>query len=101
MNDLNISQLRDGMRKVDVIGRIIEKPEPREVTLRTGQKARVADLTLADETGKIKLTLWDDQIDKVDVDDTVKVENGYINSFRGEIRLNVGRFGKLEVITNE
>jgi replication factor A1 len=89
------------MRKVDVIGRIIEKPEPREVTLRTGQKARVADLTLADETGKIKLTLWDDQIDKVDVDDTVKVENGYINSFRGEIRLNVGRFGKLEVITNE
>jgi len=101
VNDLNISQLRDGMRKVDVIGRIIEKPEPREVTLRTGQKARVADLTLADETGKIKLTLWDDQIDKVDVDDTVKVENGYINSFRGEIRLNVGRFGKLEVITNE
>ena len=89
------------MRKVEVVGRIIDKPEPREVMLRTGQKARVADLTITDETGKVKLTLWDDQIDKVDVDDTVRIENGYMNSFRGEIRLNVGRFGKLEVITNE
>jgi len=101
VNSLNISQLRDGMRKVEVVGRIIDKPEPREVMLRTGQKAHVADLTIADETGKVKLTLWDDQIDKVDVDDTVRIENGYMNSFRGEIRLNVGRFGKLEVITNE
>lgn len=101
MNNLNISQLRDGMRKVDIVGRIIDKPESREVMLRTGQKARVADFTIADETGKVKLTLWDDQIDKVDINETVKIENGYINSFRGEIRLNVGRFGKLDVITNE
>jgi len=101
VNNLNISQLRDGMRKVDVVGRIIDKPEHREVMLRTGQKARVADLTIVDESGKVKLTLWDDQIDKVDVNDTVKIENGYINSFKGEIRLNVGRFGKLDIVTNE
>jgi ssDNA-binding replication factor A large subunit len=42
------------MRKVQVSGKIVEKPEAREVTLRTGQKAKVADLTLEDETGKIK-----------------------------------------------
>ena len=101
VNNLNISQLRDGMKKVDIVGRITDKPEPREVMLRTGQKARVADLTITDETGNVKLTLWDDQIDKVDVNDTAKIENGYVNSFRGEIRLNVGRFGKLDVITNE
>lgn len=101
MDDLNISQLRDNMRKVEVSGKIVEKSEPREVTLRTGQKARVADLTLEDETGKVKLTLWDEQIDKVEVNDVVRIENGYVNSFRGEIRLNVGRFGKIEVLPSE
>ena len=89
------------MRKVQVTGKIVEKPEAREVTLRTGQKAKVADLTLEDETGKIKLSLWDDQIDMVEVGDIVRIENGYVNSYKGEIRLNVGRFGKLEVIDKQ
>ncbi len=98
---MKISQIRDGMRKVEVVGRVTDKPEPREVILRTMQKARVADLTIADDTGKIKLTLWDDQIDKVDLEDTVKIENGYVNSYKGEIRLNVGRYGTMEIIEKE
>lgn len=85
------------MKGVQVAGKIIEKPESREVTLKTGQKAKVADLTLADETGKIKLTLWDEQINKVNVGDRVRIENGYVNSYKGELRLNVGRYGKLIV----
>ena len=51
-----------------------------------------------DETGSIKLSLWDDMIEQVKVGDKVKVENGYTNSFRGDVRVNVGRYGKLEVI---
>jgi replication factor A1 len=43
------------------------------------------------------MTLWNEQINQVNVNDTVKVENGYITSFRGEIQLNVGRRGKLTV----
>jgi ssDNA-binding replication factor A large subunit len=33
----------------------------------------------------------------VKVNDTVRVENGYVTSFRGEIQLNVGKFGTLTV----
>jgi replication factor A1 len=85
------------MRKVDAEGTISEKSETRNVNLRTGGTARVCDCTLQDDTGTIKLSLWDDQIDSVSVGQQVKVENGYTNSFRGEVRLNVGRYGKLEV----
>ena len=45
----------------------------------------------------IKLTLWNEQIDQVKVDDVVKIENGYVTSFRGEIQLNAGKYGKLSV----
>ena len=56
------------------------------------------NFTIQDETGSIKLSLWDDMIEQVKVGDKVKVENGYTNSFRGDVRVNVGRYGKLEVI---
>jgi replication factor A1 len=86
------------MRRVDAEGEIVDMSEPRNVNLRTGGEARVADCTLRDDTGSIKLSLWDDQIDAVHAGSKVKVTNGYTNSFRGEVRLNVGRYGKLEVV---
>ncbi|MEM2210414.1 MAG: OB-fold nucleic acid binding domain-containing protein [Nitrososphaerales archaeon] len=96
---LKIRELRDGMRRVDVEGEISEISEPRIVNLRAGGQARVADAMLQDDTGSIKLSLWDEQIDKVSVGSRVRIENGYINSFRGEVRLNVGKYGKLHVLS--
>jgi len=89
------------MRRVDVEAKIVQKSDPREVLSRySNETYRVADAIIKDETGTIKLTLWNEQIDQVNIDDTVKIENGYIRSFRGEIQLNVGRYGKLSVMLN-
>ncbi len=90
--------MRDGMRRVDAEGEISEISDPRTVNLKTGDQAKVADCMLKDESGQIKLSLWDDQIDQVAKGSKVRVTNGYTNSFRGELRLNVGRYGKLEVL---
>ena len=87
------------MSRIDVEAKVIEKSDTREVRSRySNQTYRVADAIIKDETGTIKLTLWNEQIDQVNVDDTVKIENGYIKSFRGEIQLNAGRYGKLNVV---
>jgi len=96
-NTMMIGELKDGMRRVDIEGTIEAISEPRTVNLRTGGTAKVADATFKDDSGSINLSLWDDQISSVQVGSKVKVENGYTNSFRGEVRLNVGRYGKLEV----
>jgi replication factor A1 len=96
--DMNIRDLRDGMRRVDAEGEISEISDPRTVNLKTGDQAKVADCMLKDESGEIKLSLWDDQIDQVRQGSKVRVTNGYTNSFRGELRLNVGRYGRLEVL---
>jgi len=87
------------MRRVDVEAKVIQKSETREVTSRyKNETYRVADATIKDDTGTVKLTLWNEQIDQINVDDTVRIENGYIRSFRGEIQLNVGRYGKLTIL---
>ena len=95
---MKIEELRDGMKRVNIEAKVTEKSETREVQSRYGnQKYQVADALITDETGTIKLTLWNEQIDQVNVDDTVKIENGYITSFRGEIQLNAGKYGTLNV----
>jgi ssDNA-binding replication factor A large subunit len=95
---MNIRDLRDGMRRVDAEGEIVEIAEPRNVNLKSGDEARVADCQMKDDSGQIKLSLWDDQIDMVKQGSKVRITNGYTNSFRGELRLNVGKYGKLEVL---
>ena len=95
---MKINELHDGMKRVNVQARVKEKSDPREVVSRfKDQTYRVATAMVADETGTVKLTLWNDQIELVKVNDTVRVENGYVTSFKGEIQLNVGKFGTLTV----
>ena len=73
--------------------------EPREVTSRfDGRVNRVATAVIDDETGKINLTLWSQQIESVAGNDTVEVENGYIAEFHGAKQLSTGRYGTLKVI---
>ena len=95
----SISQLRSGMTKLDTVEGTIESiSEPRTVNLKAGGQAQVADAIIKDETGQIKLTLWDAQIKLVKPGSKVTVENGYINSFKGENSLNIGKYGKLNVV---
>ena len=94
---MNIKAMRDGMRNVNVTGTISAIGDVREVSLRTGGQARVADATLKDATGSIKLPLWDAQIDAVNAGSEVEIANGYTTTFRGEVQLSVGRYGKLTV----
>jgi replication factor A1 len=94
---MKISELRPGMRRVEVAAKVLELAEPRDVTTRTGEQMRVATARVKDDSGEIKLTLWNEQIDQVKVDSGVKIENGYVTSFRGETQLIVGRYGKLTV----
>lgn len=98
---MKIGELKPGIHataKVNVTGRISSISETRTVTIqRTQQNARVADAVLEDESGKVKLTLWNEDIDLVKVNSTVTIENGYVTSFKGETQLSRGRFGQMTV----
>ena len=86
------------MKRVSVEGKVVEKGDTREVKSKFKDETyRIVDAVIADESGSIKLTLWNEQIEQVNVGDNIKIENGYVTSFKGEIQLNVGKFGKMTV----
>jgi replication factor A1 len=97
---MKISDLKAGMRRVDIKVKIVSVGETRDVNTKFGA-ARVATATVADETGQTKLTLWNDDIEKVSQDDAVDIKNGYVSEFRGELQLNVGQYGKMNILKEE
>lgn len=92
---LCIRDLQVGMRQVNLTAKVLEIAKPTLVFTRFGNYANVTNALIADETGTIKLCLWNEQIDTTSVGDIVQIENANVSTFRGEKQLRVGKKGKL------
>ncbi|MFX0124318.1 MAG: GNAT family N-acetyltransferase [Candidatus Hodarchaeota archaeon] len=92
---IKVGELKDGLKDVTVEGNILTISAPRKVRSRSGKTLSVANAELGDATGKIILVLWNEQITQVKVDDRVRIEFGYINSYKGVNQLNIGWTGRL------
>lgn len=92
-----VKDLEPRQGNVDIEVEVTAKGDVREFQ-KFGRSGRVCNATVRDETGEVKLTLWNEDVDKVNVGDKVKLTNGYVNEFQGEKQLTSGKFGKLEIL---
>lgn len=95
-----IKDLQPRQTNVDIEGEVIELSDVREFN-KYGRQGKVANALIKDGTGKVKLSLWNEQIENVRPGDTVKIQNGYVSEFQGELQLTTGKFGTLEVTSGE
>ena len=95
--DHRIKDLRPGMKRINLKAKVLEIPEARCVFTQFGA-SNVTNALIADETGTIRLSLWNDQVNKISVNDVVEIENANVASFRGEPQLRIGKNGKLHVV---
>jgi ssDNA-binding replication factor A large subunit len=68
--ELKISELMGGMKKVNIVGKIITLFPVREYS-KNGREGKVANFIIADDTGSIRIVLWD-------VNHIELIENGTI-----------------------
>ncbi|MGD8546028.1 MAG: hypothetical protein PVH12_07620 [Candidatus Bathyarchaeota archaeon] len=94
----HIADLRTGMKKINLRAKVIEIPKPKHVITRFGNYAAVTNALIADETGDIKLCLWNEQISSISEGDIIQIENASTSMFKGEQQLRMGRKGKLSVL---
>jgi replication factor A1 len=95
---VKVETLTPNSRGVNIIVKVVSKGEIRSVTGRDYSVRRVTDALVGDETASIYMTLWDEKIDAINDGATLRITNGYINLFRGNMRLNVGKYGSYEVL---
>jgi len=93
---LNIRDLKPGMRHVDITVEVLKASESKQAVASGGADHEILELEVGDKSGSIKLVLWDDKIIPLKAGDRVRIENGFVTSFRGAWRINVGRYGRVE-----
>lgn len=89
--NLKISEIVPGMRRVNVVGKVISVFPVREFE-KGERKGRVASFVLADETGTIRTVLWDEKhierVESGDISQGIVVEIKNASSREGEIHLS-------------
>lgn len=94
----HVHDLRAGMKRVNLKADVIEIPKPAQVHTQFGNTVLVVNALIGDDTGKIKLCLWEGQIGQINVEDSIEVRNGQVCVFRGEKQLRLGKNGSLSVL---
>ena len=94
---IKIRDIRPGMRGITVEGFVRSKSDVRYLRTRYGP-AKFAFAIIEDDTGTIRLNLFRKQVDIVKVGKRIRVVNAFVKEFRGNLELNVGADGRIEIL---
>jgi len=98
-NKVQVKDIKAGMRGVEVAGKVMRKYEVREFA--TGERSgKVGSFVMGDETGMVRVTLWNDQADnlnKVNEGDIVQIKSAYVRENRGANELHMNDNSELEI----
>ncbi len=94
---MKASEVKAGMRNIDLDLKLVELEEPRTFVSRQGREGVVATGIAEDDSGKIKVSFWNEDVNKVKVGDRIRIKNGYSRLFRDEVHVSSGMYGSLEV----
>jgi ssDNA-binding replication factor A large subunit len=95
-----IGNLNVSMGSVNVVALATQVSDEREFVRRDGTEGKVVSVLLEDDTGTVRLSLWDEDAEKaqqISEGTIIVVENGYTRSGYGGIDLNVGRNGRVHI----
>lgn len=74
---------------------VTEKGDVREFS-RFGKLGKVCTCKVKDDSGSIELTLWNEEVDSIEVGDKLKLTDGWCKEWQGNLQASTGKNGKLE-----
>lgn len=98
---LKIEDIAEGNRNVNLTAKVVSVGTVRTFDRNDGTKGRVTSITVGDDTGRLRVVLWDEQTKivserKINVNDVVQIRGGYVKRGLGDsLELNIGRMGRI------
>lgn len=96
MKPLKISEIKPGMNNINIVGKVIDVGKMRTFARKDGTMGKVTGITIGDDTGKMRVSLWDGKAEApIKAGDTVEITNAYSreNTFSNQTELNLGSGG--------
>jgi len=104
LDTYRVEDLSLGASDVDLVGQVLDTDSIRTFDRDDGSEGRVANLTVGDETGRVRVTLWDgkaDLADEFEAVEVVEVGDGYVRERDGDLELHVGDRGTVERVDED
>jgi replication factor A1 len=99
-----VEDLSLGASNVDLVGKVLDTDAVRTFDRDDGSEGRVANLTVGDKTGRVRVTLWDEKADlteEFESGEVVEVGDGYVRERDGDLELHVGDRGTVERVDDD
>jgi len=99
--ELNVSDITSNMKNISLVGRIKDIYRMNSFTRKDGETGYVGSFSLQDDTGDIRIVLWNEQVNifkdsNFERNELVKILNGYAKEGRfGGIEIHINRLGKV------
>jgi len=96
-----VEDLSLGISDVNLVGEVLSTEDVRTFDRDDGSEGQVSNLVLGDETGRVRVTLWDDQAETAEdlgPGEVVEVVDGYVRERDGSLELHVGDRGAVDPV---
>jgi replication factor A1 len=90
-----ITDIKNGMSDINLRARVLDIADIKTFNRKDGSTGRVSNITVGDDTGKIRVTLWDEKTDLLSglkINDSIEIINAYAreNNFSQQVEVQVG-----------
>jgi replication factor A1 len=94
---IKIAKLEEGMSNIDLTARVMQVFSPKEFE-KNGKKGKLCNMVIADDSGEIRLTLWHDDVKKmqeqgIEKGSVMELKNCYVTAFKEKPQLNLSYQG--------
>ncbi len=105
MRRTTIAKLSDGMQNIDLLVRVMQVFSPKEFE-KNDKRGRLCNLIVADSTGEIRLTVWHDDVKKIEEKNVKRgsillLHNCYVKSFNEKLQISLAYNGSIDVDPKE
>ncbi|WP_435062937.1 single-stranded DNA binding protein [Halobaculum sp. EA56] len=104
VEEYRVEDLTLGASDVDLLGVILDVDTVRTFDRDDGSEGKVSNMTVGDETGRVRVTMWDemaDRVEELEAGQTVEIVDGYVRERDGDLELHVGSRGAIEEVDAE
>jgi len=104
LDTYRVEDLSLGASDVDLVGKVLDTDTVRTFSRDDGSEGQVSNLTVGDETGRVRVTMWDDKAELAEefaAGEVVEVGDGYVRERDGDLELHVGDRGTVERVDED
>ena len=97
-----VDDLQLGASDVTLTAELLATEEIRTFDRDDGSEGRVSNLVVGDETGRVRVTLWDEAAgyaEELTADSVIEISDGYVRERDGDLELHVGSRGEIESVS--